>query len=83
MLDQNTYKNMKQGLIPPQVMLVNNRQFILNRESFVQELQKQIHMTWRFTRLIKKQDRTFMINLERQIKYVKAVGKKIHTPYDL
>ena len=52
-LDQKNYKNIKHGLIPPQGMLMNNLQFILNQEILEQDLQKQIHMTWRFTRLIK------------------------------
>ena len=40
MLDQKTYKNMKHDLIPPQGMLMNNLQFILNQESLEQDLQK-------------------------------------------
>ena len=83
MLDQKTYKNMKQGLIISQGMLMNNLQFILNQESLEQDLQKQSHMSWRFTRLIKAQDKTFMINMERQIKYVKIEGKTIHTSHSL
>ena len=40
MLDQKTYKNMKQGLIPPQGMLMENLQFILNQEILERDLQK-------------------------------------------